>query len=70
MTLIITLPLLLQVMGYVLEPLRGQLERLVYGAFADEQPSETTQPAKASQPGGPAPEGTAKGFLTLIILFV
>ena len=40
MTLIITLPLLLQVMGYVLEPLRGQLERLVYGAFADEQPSE------------------------------
>jgi hypothetical protein len=37
---LITLPLLLQVMGYVLEPLRGQLERLVYGAFADEQPSE------------------------------
>ena len=29
-----------QVMGYPLEPLRPQLERLVYGAFADEQPSE------------------------------
>jgi hypothetical protein len=27
-------------MGYPLEPLRPQLERLVYGAFADEQPSE------------------------------
>ena len=29
-----------QVMGYPLEPLRPQLERLVYAAFADEQPSE------------------------------
>ena len=29
-----------QVMGYPLEPLRPQLERLVYASFADEQPSE------------------------------
>ena len=29
-----------QVMGYPLEPLTGQLERLVYGAFADKQPQE------------------------------
>jgi hypothetical protein len=29
-----------QVMGYPLEDLRSQLERIVYGAFADEQPSE------------------------------
>jgi hypothetical protein len=27
-------------MGYPLEPMRGQLERLIYGAFADDEPSE------------------------------
>ena len=27
-------------MGYALEPLRGQLERLVYACFADDEPSE------------------------------